>query len=328
VSPLTVAPVTTAPVRPRTLPVPASVLAARVDPSVVDIDTKLLYQHAIAAGTGMVLTSSGLVLTNNHVIDGATTIQGVSVSSGRTYSAHVVGVDPGDDVAIIQLEGASGLATVTTRSTVVNPGDPVVAIGNAGGVGGAPSVTSGTVEAVDQSIVASDPGAGTSEQLDGLIETSANLQPGDSGGPLVNGAGEVIGMDTAASVGSDSSMVSFAIPVDKALAIAHQIEIGVAGNGVYLGLPPFLGIQVTPGTVAGRSGALVAALLSGGPAAGAGVTAGSLIIAVNGEPIESPNSLAQVLRQFAPGNTVSLAWLDRLGASHSARVTLASGPAD
>jgi S1-C subfamily serine protease len=184
------------------------------------------------------------------------------------------------------------------------------------------------VVATDQSIVASDPAAGTSEQLDGLIETNANLQPGDSGGPLINGSGQVIGMDTAASVSSGSANVSFAIPIGPALAIAHQIEAGQAGNGVLLGLPPFLGVQVTAGSLGGRSGAVVAAILPGGPASGAGVAVGSLITAINGLGIDSPATLSRTLRQYHPGDGVTLSWLDKGGAPHTVRVTLGTGPAD
>lgn len=330
VSPLTVPAVTTPPVKPLPLSLSPAVIAARVDPAVVDIDTRLGYQNAIAAGTGMILTSDGLILTNNHVINGATTIGAISVRTGQAYTASVVGVDPTADVAVLQLNGASGLATVATSSTAVIPGAPVVAIGNAGGAGGTPSVTEGTVEAIDQAIVANDPAEGTSEQLTGLIETNATLQPGDSGGPLVDGTGQVIGMDTAASVPDQANgTASFAIPIATALGFAHQIRLGQASATVHLGLPPFLGVQVTQGTGAGgRSGALVTGLVTGGPAAGAGVAVGSLIVAINGQAIGMAPVLATVLRQFVPGDPVTVSWIDRAGVSHSARVVLGTGPAD
>lgn len=327
VSPVTVAPVIAPPVTAQRLNLAPSVIAAMVNPAVVDIDTKLAYQHAIAAGTGMVLTANGVVLTNNHVIDGATSIGAVSIGSGRSYTAHVLGVDPTADVALIQLDGASGLKTITTSSTAVNLGDPVVAIGNAGGVGGSPSVTSGFVQALNQSIIANDPAAGSSEQLDGLIETSASLQPGDSGGPLLNGSGQVVGIDTVAvSATATSGMVSFAIPIEQAMAIARQIQGGQASATVHLGLPPFLGVQATSG--GGRSGALVNSVLAGGPAAGVGLVAGSVIVAINGQTIDSATTLSAVLRQYRPGNLVTLNWVTPAGAGRSARVTLGTGPAD
>lgn len=329
VSPLTVKPVTTVPVAAQPLNLSPATIANRVDPAVVDVDTRLSYQNAIAAGTGMVLSSDGVILTNNHVVVGATTIAAVSIADGRDYAARVIGVDPSADVAVLQLIGASDLPTVPIATSSASSGAGVVAIGNAGGTGGAPSVTAGTVLATDQSIVANDPAEGTSERLEGLLATSASLQPGDSGGPLINGAGQVIGMDTAASEASGSTpTVSFAIPIAQALDIAHQIESGLATDGIYLGLPPFLGVQVTNGTIGHQTGAQVIAVVPGGPAAAAGIVSRDLIVTLNGEDIDSPATLSTVLRRFVPGSSVSVTWLDAGGISRSAEVTLGTGPAD
>ena len=178
----------------------ASQIAARVDPGLVDVISTDGYQQATSEGTGIVLTSTGEVLTNNHVINGATSIKVVDVGNGKTYTAAVVGYDATQDVAVLQLQGASGLTTASLGdSSSVQTGDSVVALGNAGGKGGTPSVATGSVTALNQSITASDDLSGVSEQLTGLIETNADIQPGDSGGSLVNAYGEVIGMDTAAS---------------------------------------------------------------------------------------------------------------------------------
>src|ERR1700730_1917295 len=173
-------------------------LAATVDPAVVDIRTNLAYQGAAAAGTGIVISPNGLVLTNNHVIRGATTIRGTDVRNGRTYKGTVLGYDVAHDVALVQLSGASGLDTATIGG-IPKIGDGVTAFGNAGGVGGTPSAASGSVTGLGRSITASD--GENSERLAGLIETNAALQPGDSGGPLVDSAGRVVGMETAASGG-------------------------------------------------------------------------------------------------------------------------------
>src|SRR6266705_5716268 len=174
-----------------------SQIAARTDPGLVDVVTTLGYQHARAAGTGLVLTSSGEVLTNDHVIDGATSIKVTDVGNGRTYAASVVGYDKSDDIAVLQLKNASGLTTVSLGdSSQVKSGDKVVALGNAGGKGGAPSVAAGKVTALNQAITASDEGGGSAEHLTGMIETNANIQPGDSGGALVNAAGQVVGINT------------------------------------------------------------------------------------------------------------------------------------
>ena len=178
-------------------------IAAKVDPATVDITSILSTEDAEAEGTGMILTSNGEVLTNNHVIAGATTITAQVDGKGQKFTVKVLGADPTDDVALVLLEGASGLPHVTTaNSSAVKVGDPVVAIGNALGLGGTPTVTSGIISALGRSITASDEGATTSEHLKGLLQTDAPINPGNSGGPLVNAAGQVIGMDTAAATGS------------------------------------------------------------------------------------------------------------------------------
>src|SRR3984957_19817822 len=175
-------------------------IASRVDPAIVDVTSTLGYQQATAKGTGMVLTSNGEILTNNHVINGATSISVTDIGNGKTYKATVVGYDESQDIAVLQLSGASGLTTASTgNSSTVGVGDSVVALGNAGGVGGTPAVAPGSVTALNQAITATDEGSGSSEQLTGLIETNAGIQAGDSGGPLVNSHGQVIGIDTAAS---------------------------------------------------------------------------------------------------------------------------------
>ena len=171
-----------------------------LDVGVVDVNTSLAYQSSAAAGTGMILTANGEVLTNNHVIDGATSVTVTVVATGKSYKADVVGTNPTADVALLQMRNASGLQVAKIGdSSTLKVGDQITAVGNAGGVGGAPSVHSGAVTALDQSITASDGAGGESEQLTGLIQMNALLQPGDSGGPLYNAAGEVVGMNTAGS---------------------------------------------------------------------------------------------------------------------------------
>ena len=175
-------------------------IANRIDPGLVDVTSTLGFQQATAKGTGIVLTSNGEILTNNHVINGATSVSVTDIGNGQTYKATVVGYDDSKDVAVLQLTGASGLTVATLGdSSTVGVGNSVVALGNAEGLGGTPSVATGSVTALDQSITASDESSGTSEQLTGLIETNAAIEPGDSGGPLVNTHGQVVGMDTAAS---------------------------------------------------------------------------------------------------------------------------------
>ena len=333
-----------------------SQIASRVDPGLVDIVSSLGYQSAEAAGTGMVVTSSGEVLTNNHVIDGATSIKVTDIGNGRTYTATVVGYNKTDDVAVLQLQGASGLSTASFgNSSDVTAGDKVVALGNAGGKGGTPSVAAGRVTALNQAITASDEGSGNSENLTGMIETNANIQPGDSGGSLVNAEGQIIGMDTAASSSSEmsspfgsspsgqssssssaqSQTQAFAIPINRALSIASAIEAGSASSTVHIGATGFLGVEVgssgnsfMPGGEQDSSGVTVAGTLSGSPAAQAGLSEGDVIDSINGHAVSSSSDIQSAIGQDHPGDQVSVAWTDQSGQTQTSTMTLANGPAD
>jgi len=342
-------------------PLSASQIAQRVDPALVDIVTTMGAQGASAAGTGIVLTSDGEVLTNNHVIRGATSIKVTDVGNGRTYTAKVVGYDASRDVAVIQLQNASGLTTANLGdSSIVQTGDTVTALGNAGGKGGTPSVASGSVTALNQSITASDEGSGVnSEQLTGLIETNADIQPGDSGGALVDSYGQVVGMNTAASSGSafqssssQSAVQAYAIPIDHAETIAKQIEDGQGSSTVHIGETAFLVIE-TDGSNSGSgsgsgsggfggfggfgqgdgsgsgttSGVTISGTLSGSPADDAGLTQGDTITSVDGQSVSSTSDIQQALVKHHPGDKISVNWVDQAGQSHTATVTLANGPA-
>ncbi len=316
-------------------------IAGQTDPGLVDVVSTLGYQQAEAAGTGLVLTSSGEVLTNNHVINGATSIKVTDIGNGRTYPAKVVGYDTTKDVAVLQLQGASGLQTVNLGvSSTVAVGQKVVALGNAEGKGGTPSVATGKITGLNSSITASDEGSGTSEQLSGLINDNAPIQPGDSGGPLVNTAGQVIGIDTAASSSSSpnetaqtTATEAFAIPINEALSIASQIEAGHGSATVHISTTGFLGVQVTSASnaaaegVPSGSGALIAGVLPGGAAQNAGITAGDVITSVDGQSVSSPSALQAAMEQHHPGDSVRIGWTDQSGQAQSATVTLATGPA-
>ena len=211
-------------------PAPAAPLASgqqaivtKVEPGLVIINTALQYNSEAAAGTGMVINADGLVLTNNHVIDGSTKITATVAATGRTYPATVVGYDKTGDIALIQLQNASGLTTVPIgNSSSVKIGNAVVALGNAEGRGSI-TATAGEVTGLNQTITASEEGSSTaSETLSGMIQTDANIVPGDSGGPLAGSTG-VIGMDTAGNDVSDQQQASagFAIPINTALSVAR-----------------------------------------------------------------------------------------------------------
>lgn len=306
-----------------------ALIMSKVDPGVVDVTTRLGFANGAAAGTGMVLASSGEILTNNHVIAGATSIDVTDIGNGRTYKATVVGTDKADDVAVLQLSGASGLRTVTIGdSTTLGVGQTVTAVGNAGGRGGTPSVAAGTVTALNQPITAVDESDNTSEQLTGLVQTDAALQPGDSGGPLVNTQGDVVGIDTAASTGfqfQSGSSEGFAIPIDTALPIARQIAAGVASAKVHIGPAAFLGVEVQGDQTA--PGAVVAAVEPGTPAAQAGIAEGDVIVGLGADAVNSPAALTNAMQHHHPGDKVTVTWDDQAGQQNRATVVLATGPA-
>jgi len=276
----------------------------------------------------MVLTSSGVVLTNNHVIRDATAIRVVVPTTGRSFTAKVVGYDASDDVAVLQASGASNLKTIPVGdSATLNAGQSVKALGNAGGTGSLRSA-SGTVTGVDRAITVSDDQGG-SESLAGMIETNAAVQPGDSGGPLMNAAGQVVGMDTAASVGNGfeqaATSAGFAIPIDKARWIALQIMGGNASATIHLGGTAFLGVEVEEDSYGG-SGAVITSVVPGSPAAAAGLTPGDLITSVGGQVVSSPAGLTTIVTTQKPGAPVSATYVDQEGATQTANLALASGP--
>jgi S1-C subfamily serine protease len=281
----------------------------------------------------MVLTADGEVLTNNHVVQGAWKIE-AEVPGGHTYTATVVGVDPTHDVALIQLDNASGLTTITPGdSSSVTVGDDVSGVGNALGRQGPPSVATGSVTGLNRTITARDPN-GTSERLTGMIQTDANILPGDSGGALVNGEGEVVGMITAGNsqnVSTSAHTTGFAIPIDTAMAVVDQIHAG-GGGTVLMGERGYLGVGVRPldAATASRfgvdSGALVVGLDAGGPAQRAGMTAPAVIRSIDGHAVTSADSLGPLLHSHTPGQTAVVTWVDASG-SHTATIQLTAGPA-
>ena len=222
-----------------------------VEQGLVIINTTLQYSSEQAAGTGMVISADGLVLTNNHVIENATKIT-ATAATGKNYLAKVVGYDVTGDIALIQLQNPSGLHPVPIGdSSKVKVGASVVALGNADGqsqIVPAP----GQVTGINQTITASDQGGTVrSETLHGMIETNANVVAGDSGGSLINSAGQVIGIDTAGNTVSSPGQQSasgFAIPINTALSVARQIVAGHASSTIVVGYPPFIGIYVGQGT--------------------------------------------------------------------------------
>ena len=290
---------------------------------VVLVTTNLAYQNGNAAGTGIVLTKTGEVMTNNHVIRGATTITVIVPASGKRYSASVIGYDIADDVALIKMNGATSLAVATRgNSAKLKLGAPATAVGNANG-GGKLVITKGSITGLNRTISVNDDQGGQS-QLAGLIETSARLVPGDSGGPLLDSAGRVIGMNAAGSATfAFETSDGYAIPINKAIALVKQMEAGKASSLVHIGKTAFLGMNVAD---ADAGGVTVESVVSGLPAANAGIARGDVITALDSAPVNSTDDLRAALFAHHPGDTVTVYFTDVVGNRTSAQVTLADGP--
>ena len=293
---------------------------------VVIINTQLGYDSGEAAGTGMILTSNGLVMTNNHVINGSTQIKVTDPTSGQTYTAKLVGSDAAHDVALLQLQNAKGLRTVAIDQDGSEAvGDAVTAVGNASG-GGVLMAAYGTITGLDASVTTTTNAYEQGETLTGTIRISADVVAGDSGGALLDRDGEVIGMNTAASSGTQGSgdTTAYAITIEDALAIVDQIRSGDESGTVTLGYPAFLGVGLS--TDDGDS-ATLGTVYEGTPAATAGLEAGDTITAVNGKAVGTGTQLSKDLKSHNPGDTVKITWTDVNGDSHTAKVTLTEGPA-
>ena len=305
-------------------------VVAAVSPSIVNITTTVGYDGGQAAGTGEVMTEDGYVLTNHHVIAGSTAIKVAVAGTTKSYDADVVGYDASRDIAVIKLRNASGMTPAPFGdSSTVKVGDTVIGMGNAGGAGGKPIVAVGKVTGLNKSITAMDSENGTSEQLEGLIETDAQIQPGDSGGSLVSSDAKIIGIITAGSVatsptGKSQTTDGYAIPVNEALAIAKDIRDGKASDTVHIGASAFLGIKVSSST--GKNGVTASGVVPGSAAAKAGITAGSTITKIDGTTVTDNASLRTAIAPHHPGDTVSISWTTANGKSRTASVTFGNGP--
>lgn len=320
-----------APAEPRT-PLDQTALLGQVVPGLVDISTTLGYQGAVGTGTGIVIDPSGEVLTNNHVIEGATEITAVSLANSVSYPVDVIGFDRGSDIALIRLRGAGGLPTANLgTSSTVAVGDPIAAIGNSTGPGAPPSYAPGSVTELGASVRASDESGGGSRELYDLIRVAADIRPGDSGGPLVNSNGQVVGVTVAATLtyrmGGVTGGEGFAIPIDRAMAIANQIRAGVPSPQIHLGDTAFIGVAIADAPpFGGPPGAVVRQVLPDTPASLAGLRGGDLITTVDGAPVNSAADLSGLMDQRRPGDTIVLGWIDRGGIPRSAPLVLAKGP--
>ncbi len=310
-------------------PTVAHELRGPLDPTagVVLISTALTGGQG--AGSGMVLTADGQVLTNYHVVEGSTEVEVTDPSTGRTYAATVVGHDASADVALLQLADASGLHTITPDDDTVQVGDTVTAIGNASG-GGKLVLSPGEVSALEQDVTVGKDNGG-SEDLIGVIETTAGAVPGDSGGAMVDAEGEVVGMTTA---GEQRAMrgrggypteavttASYAVPIEDAMAVVERIRAGQETDTTRVGARAYLGVSVL-----GSRSLLVGSVVADGPAAAAGVTEGSVITGLDGRAVATHADLSAALAGLDPDQRVELAWTDASGVRHAETVTLGSNP--
>jgi S1-C subfamily serine protease len=289
---------------------------------VVLVNTNLGLENGVAAGTGIVLTKTGEVLTNNHVIAGATSIKVTVPATKKSYVADVIGYDITDDVALLKLENASNLATVTTaNSSKVKVGQATRAVGNAEG-GGKLVVTSGKILGLQKTITVQQDD-GETAPLAHLIETSARLVPGDSGGPLIDKLGRVIGMDAAGTAsGSTTNAPGYAISINHALSVVKEIAALHASALVHIGATAFIGVNVQTTT----QGVTIANVIPGSPAENSGLASGDLVTSVDGTPVANLNDLRAILFKHHPTDSITIAYTDPLGNAATATIVLASGP--
>ena len=319
--------ITTAPPSPVVSLTPEE-LAARVIPSIVTITSSAGF--TTTAGTGIVLSPDGVVLTNHHVISGGSEITATSMSNGLIYDVEVLGYDSGQDLAVLRLAGASNLpsATVGTAENVTR-GDPVTAIGNAEGEG-VPLPAPGVITNLGVTVNTRNSTDGSRNQLKGLIEVDADIRPGDSGGPLVNAAGELIGISSAGNAIADRTETSpapqsYAIPIDTALPVVDQVLSGLSSETVRVGPTPILGVAVKDHRDA-PPGAEVVAVSFDSPAEKAGLTKGAVITEFGSTPITSSADLNSAMSSRKPGDAIDVKWIDAQGQPAAGSLVLDEGP--
>jgi S1-C subfamily serine protease len=307
-------------------------ILAKVEPGVVSVRTQGFQQGAFfpvsGAGTGMILTPTGEVLTNAHVVKGATSINVTLFHETQARAADVISSDASADVALLQIRGARGLPTVKLGdSDKLRVGDDVIAIGNALALPGGSTVTEGIVSALGRSI--SDP----SEQLSNLIQTDAAINPGNSGGPLVNAAGEVVGMNTAVIQGTPSGdaiaqNIGFAIAANTFKQTLTQLRKGgTSVANAFLGVSTITltaDIKTRYGLGVGK-GAVVTEVVPGSPAENGGLTPGDVITRFGGKDIASADDVLAVVREHKPGDRLAAAW-QRGDQQLTSTITLGSRP--
>lgn len=312
-------------------PLTADDLAARTSAVVVIIEGDRGWNGV--AGTGIVLTSDGTVLTNHHVVSGATDLRATSPATGLIYDVDVIGYDNERDIAVLHLGSAQGLPVAPVVDIPPPVGAAVTAFGNSAG-GGEIVATPGTVVALDRSVVVRDSANGTRHRLTGMVQTDAPIRPGDSGGPLVDAYGGVVGINTAGALDNadenrtDTAPQAYAVPIAEALSVANQVRDGASAGSVHVGPTPRLGVSVMTARSDGvNRGAEVLWVSLGTPADLAGLDIGDVLVSFAGEPVTSTRDLETLLLRHRPGDTVVVEWIGEDGNTGRADVVLDSGPA-
>jgi S1-C subfamily serine protease len=318
-------------------PLSVAQINQKVRPAVVQVTNNQKAQGRFGAangavvpagvGTGFIFDKRGYILTNNHVVEGATTLT-VATTDSKTYDAKIVGTYPQGDLAVIQINGNGDLPTVALGdSSKLQVGDPVVAIGNALALQGGPTVTSGVVSALGR--VEQEPGSGPNSSggvfLVDLIQTDAAINPGNSGGPLLNAAGEVVGINTLGS--TQAQGIGFAISINSAKPVADAL---IAGQPVPR---PFVGIstgslnpqQDAQLKLPANTGVGVASVVSGSPADKAGLQMNDIIIKFDGQTVKGEEGFVSFLLAHKPGDTVTFTVL-RNGQQQDLKITLGQAP--
>lgn len=316
-------------------------VAAAVKPAVVQITTEEVQQNPFGQGAGAVPTGvgsgvffdgQGHILTNHHVIAGASRIR-VSLADGRTFPGTLVGSDAQTDLAVVRVQGDNLPRAELGDSDRLQVGEWVVAIGHALGLAGGPTVTTGVVGALNRTVQEPGGQGGGGPFLFGVVQTDASINPGNSGGPLVNLAGQVVGLNTLVAGqtspgGAQAEGIGFAIAVNNAKRIAQQIletgRVVHAYLGIrYVSLTPAVAAQL--GMQGVTQGALVGAVVSGSPAAQAGLREDDVITKIEGQPLQGESALAELVDRQKPGDTITLTVL-RDGRTSEIRVTLGTSP--
>ncbi|MEU0544282.1 trypsin-like peptidase domain-containing protein [Nocardia sp. NPDC005978] len=309
-------------------PLDAEHVSNTVEPALVNITAAVRPYGLSAAGSGIVLTAQGQVLTSHHVIKGADRVTVADVGTGAVYPAVVLGYDSGADIALIELFGAAGLPVARLgSSSTLRIGDELLAIGNAGGTG-SPTAVGGAVTGLDSAIVARNSADLSRKSLHGLIEVSAAVSAGQSGGALVDRYGAVVGVVTAASGEIQKALGQgpngYAVPIDAAMAIVRQIRSGTPTDTVHIGPTATLGIITSD---ARRTpGAQIEVAVYGMPAYAAGLTEGEVITAIDGQPVDTTGALKAALNLRKPEDTVRLDISAPGGGTRTVIVKLAVGP--